>query len=151
MSEKHTMLNKILAHLFNDIVKVEEKALAKGPFNELTITDMHTIEAIGYSTARNMSSIAHDLAVTVGTLTIAVNHLVKKGFVQRKRSSKDRRVVLVSLTPKGKDAFRYNVAFHEKMVQEVTDTLSEEELTIAVEALQKIDRYFQEEKKKLDM
>lgn len=75
MEREYEVLNHILVHLFNDIMKVEEKSLAQGPFKELTITDMHTIEAIGFNTSRNMSSIAKDLSITVGTLTIAINHL----------------------------------------------------------------------------
>mgnify|MGYP001301250812 CR=1 FL=1 len=39
-----------------------------------------------------MSSIARELSVTVGTLTIAMNSLVKKGYVERSRGLEDRRV-----------------------------------------------------------
>ena len=50
-----------------------------------------------------MSAVAKSLSVTVGTLTIAMNHLVKKGYVERRRSEEDRRVVLVSLSEKEKE------------------------------------------------
>ena len=46
---------------------------------------MHVIEAIGIGEPKNMSSIARELSVTVGTLTIAMNSLVKKGYVERSR------------------------------------------------------------------
>ena len=52
---------------------------------------MHVIDAIGIDRPKNMSSIARELSVTVGTLTISVNSLVKKGYVVRNRSSEDRR------------------------------------------------------------
>lgn len=146
MEQAKDTLNKILVHLFNDILKVEEKSLTKGPFQELTMTDMHTIEAIGFNTSRNMSSIARDLSITVGTLTIAINHLVKKGYVQRIRSSKDRRVVLISLTQKGKNAFRHHLEFHNKMVQDIMDQLEEDEFKILVKSLNKVDQFFQEKK-----
>lgn len=142
-------LNRILVHLFNDILKVEEKSLSKGPYKELTMTDMHTIEAIGFNHQRNMSSIAKDLSITVGTLTIAINHLVKKGYVERIRSNKDRRVVLVSLTQKGKAAFRHHIAFHDRMVEKIISQLEDEELKVLVRSLQKVDTFFQEEKDKL--
>lgn len=151
MDQARETLNQILVHLFNDIMKVEEKSLSKGPYKELTITDMHTIEAIGFSKARNMSSIARDLSITVGTLTIAVNHLVKKGYVERIRSSKDRRVVLVSLTLKGKDAFRHHMAFHDRMVDKIMGSMEDEELRTLVSALKKVDMFFAGEKEKLDL
>ena len=149
MEQAYATLNQILVHLFNDILKVEEKTLAVGPYSELTITDMHTIEAIGFNSSRNMTSIAKDLGITVGTLTIAINHLVKKGFVQRLRSSKDRRVVLVSLTQKGKDAFRHHIAFHDQMVNEIIGLMEEEELKVLVRALQKVDGFFKAQKESL--
>ncbi len=149
MDQARETLNRILVHLFNDILKVEEKSLAKGPYSELTMTDMHTIEAIGFNQQRNMTSIAKDLAITVGTLTIAINHLVKKGFVERIRSTKDRRVVLVSLTKKGKAAFRHHIAFHDRMVEEIMEQLEGDELNVLVRSLQKIDIFFTEEKSKL--
>lgn len=149
MDQARATLNQILVHLFNDILKVEEKSLAKGPYSELTITDMHTIEAIGFSQQRNMSSIAKDLAITVGTLTIAINHLVKKGYVERIRSTKDRRVVLVSLTKKGKAAFRHHIAFHDRMVDKIIDQLEDDELKVLVRSLQKIDVFFTDEKTSL--
>ncbi len=150
MEESREVLNQILVHLFNDILKVEEKSLAKGPYKELTMTDMHTIEAIGFNKARNMSSIAKDLSITVGTLTIAINHLVKKGYVERIRSSKDRRVVLVSLTNKGKSAFRHHMEFHNRMVEKIVGSLEVDELRVLTSSLKKVDTFFQEEKKKLE-
>ena len=61
---------------------------------------MHVIEAIGIEAPKNMSSIARELSVTVGTLTIAMNSLVKKGYVERTRGLEDRRVVYISLSEK---------------------------------------------------
>jgi len=148
-SKATQVLNQVLVHLFNDILKVEERTLAQGPYSELTVTDMHTIEAIGQTQSRNMTSIAKDLSITVGTLTIAINHLVKKGYVQRFRGTKDRRVVLVSLTQFGKDAFRHHMAFHDRMVKEIISQLDVTELDILVSSLQKVELFFKNEKKKL--
>ena len=44
---------------------------------------------------------AGDLNITVGTLTTAINNLLKKGYVNRKRGEKDRRVVYISLSENG--------------------------------------------------
>ena len=55
-----------------------------------------------------MSAVARALSVTVGTLTISVNSLVKKGYVIRQRSSEDRRVVLISLSARGRDVFTHH-------------------------------------------
>ena len=98
-------LNEILVRLFRSIMDVEEKAIITREFQDITNNDMHVIEAIGIGTPKNMSSIAKKLSVTVGTLTIAMNSLVKKGYVKRERGEEDRRVVYISLSDKGKKAF----------------------------------------------
>lgn len=57
------------------------------------INDMHILECVGMVQTKNMSTIAKSLGVTVGTLTISMNGLVKKGYVNRKRGQQDKRVV----------------------------------------------------------
>ena len=79
-------LNDVLVNLFRDINSIEEKAIASQEYQDLTNNDMHVINAIGIGTTKNMSSIAKELSVTVGTLTISMNSLVKKGYVIRCRS-----------------------------------------------------------------
>lgn len=99
--ETYDTLNDVLVNLFRDINDIEEKAITSYENKDLTSNDMHVIHAIGVGTKKNMSSIAKELSVTVGTLTISMNSLVKKGYVVRSRSTEDRRVVHISLSEKG--------------------------------------------------
>ena len=98
-------LNEVLVSLFRDVNDIEQKAIITSEFSDITNNDMHVIDAIGIDRPKNMSSIARELSVTVGTLTISVNSLVKKGYVVRNRSSEDRRVVFISLSEKGVKAY----------------------------------------------
>ena len=77
--EHYKMLNDILVNLFNEILGIEEKALTSSEFRDISVNDMHILEAVGTEEPRSMSSVAKSLSVTVGTLTIAMNNLVKKG------------------------------------------------------------------------
>ena len=95
--DQYQTINDVLVRLFNEIMDREEKAIITEEFKDISNNDMHIIEAIGIEEPRNMSTVAKSLSVTVGTLTIAVNSLVKKGYVKRVRSEEDRRVVLLSL------------------------------------------------------
>ena len=89
-----------------------------------------------------MSTIAKKLSVTVGTLTISMNSLVKKGYVVRRRSEEDRRVVFISLSEKGRNAYFHHKRFHEQMIQGAIDGLTEEELSALVKALTKLNSWF---------
>ena len=95
--DSYGTLNEVLVNLFRDVMEIEQRALESSEFQDLTNNDMHVIEAIGIQEPKNMSTIARTLSVTVGTLTIAMNSLVKKGYVIRQRGQTDRRVVYISL------------------------------------------------------
>ena len=143
LSEIHEMLNDLLVNLFNDIMKIEEKALTAGEYKDISINDMHIIEIIGRDSARNMTSVAKDIGVTVGTLTIAINSLVKKDYVKRARSSKDKRVVLISLSEKGQKAYAHHMSFHQKMIEEIKKNVNEDQVNILIDTLKAIKRYFE--------
>lgn len=135
-------INDVLVNLFNEIMDIEERALITSEYKDVSVNDMHVIEAVGIGTARSMSTVAKSLSVTVGTLTIAMNHLVKKGYVERRRSEEDRRVVLVSLTEKGEKAYHHHRMFHEKMVMAVMKDLNRQETDALTEALLKLQDFF---------
>lgn len=130
--------------LFNEVLDMEHRALITGSFKEISINDMHIIDAVGISEPRNMSAVAKTVAVTVGTLTTAINNLVKKGYVSRVRSPEDKRVVLLSLTEKGIAAYERHAAFHRRMVKTVMDGFEGEEMDILLQALGKLRRYFKD-------
>lgn len=137
-------LNEVLVRLFRDINTIEERAVRTGEYKELSVNDMHVIEAIDIHEPKNMTSVARALSVTTGTLTISVNGLVKKGFVERTRSEEDRRVVLVSLTPKGRKAFAQHSRFHQQMIDAVVDGLSVQEQEILEKALRNLNHFFRD-------
>lgn len=135
-------LNEILVGLFKDINEIEEKAIRTGQYKNMTSNDMHVIEAIGLGDAKNMTAVAKVLNVTTGTLTISVNSLVKKGYVERIRSEEDRRVVLVSLTQRGRKAFSHHQKFHKEMIDSIVEGLSEEEKEVLQNSLLKLTSFF---------
>lgn len=140
--DHYETINNMLVDLFHHIMDIEQQSLITEEFSDITNNDMHIIEAIGIGEPRNMSSVARTLSVTVGTLTIAVNNLVKKGYVERNRSTKDRRVVFIRLSERGRNAYDHHMAFHREMVDAVMDQLSEEELHVLVLTLKKLELYF---------
>lgn len=142
-STTEDVLNKLLVQLFNDILQIEEKSMNNTEFKNLSITEIHTIEAIGMEGNRTMGEIAHDLRITLGTLTTAINKLIKKGYVERKRIEEDRRVVLVSLTESGKKVFDVHNVFHKEMIDEIITNFEGDELELLTKALGKVNRFFE--------
>ena len=140
--EHYKMLNDILVNLFNEILGIEEKALTSSEFRDISVNDMHILEAVGTEEPRSLSSVAKSLSVTVGTLTIAMNNLVKKGYVNRARSEEDRRVVLISLSEKGEKAYYHHQKFHDDMIQAIMTDLDETQMDALTQALNKLRAFF---------
>ncbi|MGL5151062.1 MAG: MarR family winged helix-turn-helix transcriptional regulator [Clostridium sp.] len=144
MDKGKVVLNKLLVDLFNDILQIEEQSLKNGALSDLSVTEIHTIEAIGMYTSRTMTEVAQDLKITVGTLTTAINKLIKKDYVERKRIEEDRRVVLVCLTKRGKLAYRLHEKFHKDMIEATVEGLSDEEEKVLYSSLERLNKFFVE-------
>lgn len=89
--EREDRLNQVLVHLFNDALRIEERSLA-GCAPMLSLREVHVIEALCAAGENNtMSALAARLHVTVGSLTVAVSTLARKGYCRRERDTADRR------------------------------------------------------------
>ena len=95
--EKATV-NEFFVRVFNQILSWEEQSFKDMGVSEITLRELHVIEAV-YSLIEKdenqMSGIAKYLSITPGSLTTAVNCLVKKGYLVRESMPTDRRVVKI--------------------------------------------------------
>ena len=141
MGKDVVKINELLVSVYDNIEVLEEKSLKSGAFKDLSITEIHTIEAIGLSSEKSMSEVATKLEITTGTLTIAIDKLIKKGYVERNRSEADRRIVYIALTKKGKLAYRMHERFHYQMVKNVIEDMTDEESEILISGLNKLNTF----------
>lgn len=142
--DKRQAIGALFTSVYTTFVDAEQQVFANEVTQDLTLPEMNTIAAIGVGNSYPMNVIAERVGVTMGTLTTTVNHLVKKGFVQRERCSSDRRQVLVSLTSKGRTAYRIRLHFHNKLVEQATEGLTPEEQENLATAIGKVNDYLHE-------
>lgn len=140
--ESRRLLNEIIVELFNNILTIEERSLKKRGIKDLTMTEIHAIEAIGPDGNKTMSEVAESLDITMGTLTTTMSKLEKKGYAQRTKDPKDRRVVVASLTRKGELVEKIHRNFHEEMIDHAMADLKIDEDKALVRALQNINDFF---------
>ncbi|MBQ3164343.1 MAG: MarR family transcriptional regulator [Lachnospiraceae bacterium] len=141
-------LNELLVNLFHNVMDIEAEAVITEEFKDITNNDMHIIEAIGNDEPRSMSMIAKSLNITVGTLTTNMNSLEEKKYILRERSKADKRVVLVSLTEKGRKAFFHHRDFHRRMIHSIVKDLEEDEMKVLIRCLQNLTKFFDEQNDK---
>ena len=81
---------------------------------DLTLAQYQVITMVSNSSECSQKDIARNLSVTGPTVVRIIDALEKKELVTRTRHSKDRRIVLVSLTDKGRQAQRDCAAMQER-------------------------------------
>ena len=146
MNKNETMIDRVLVHLFNDLLRIEEKTLQK-QVGDLSMREVHIIENVcaAQSDDNTMTVLAATLRVTVGSLTVAIKTLERKGYVKRIRSELDkRRVHVVPLSP-ALEVEKHHRAFHRRMVDAVTSAVSPEQLDVLIQSLHAIYDYFYEQ------
>lgn len=151
MDEKAKLMNEFLVGVFNEILKTEEACLANSEFADLSLREMHVIEAAsqGSCSGRNSAAqLALALGITAGTLTTTVNLLTQKGYLSREKDATDRRKVRITLTDKGQMANKAHLGFHEEMVGSIQSCLSSEEAHVFVRGLDSVSRFFKQKYEK---
>lgn len=143
MNQAEQTINCFLVGVFNDILRLEENSLSKGPCKDLSVTEIHVLEAVqNGGEDPSMSSLAARLRVTASSLTVAVKTLEQKGYLERRRSQQDKRRVAVYLTEKALPALEHHAEFHEKLVNGVSSQLNERQLEELTHALVRLHEFF---------
>ncbi len=140
--ERISKLNDILVGLLNSVMKVEEQSLRDMNGIELSLTEVHTLEAIGIGKPKTMTQVAGALKISVSTLTVAINKLVKKGYVERSRVDEDRRIVKIALTESGEEAVSIHQSFHIDMMEDMTSNMTDEEIEILLKSMEGLAEFF---------
>lgn len=145
MENKRALLNHFLVDVFNEILKTEEACISDSGFSDLSLREMHVIEAVlalAEKRENSAASVAAALRITAGSLTTAVSLLERKGYLIRVRDEKDRRIVRIFPTDLGLSADIAHKAFHEEMVNHVLSALSPEDAELFTRALKSVSDFF---------
>lgn len=143
--EQREGLNAFFVETFNKILAAEEAAISKGGFHNLSIKELHILEAVALllpQEKNTMSEAAAKIGITTGALSIAVDALERKNYLRRERTESDRRIVRLYLTEEGASAEEAHRAFHAQMIDDVGELLSTEGLEELLKALTQLSRFF---------
>ena len=138
---EYEIINTFLVDIWGRINKIEERSLTTALGEDISVTEIHIIEKIGDDEPKRMSQVSRDLGVTMATLTVACDKLEYKELVNRERDNKDKRVVNVSLTPKGRAVYECHKKFHERMVSAALADFTPEETEILAQSLLKLQKF----------
>ena len=136
-------LNRVIVDTYRSILRVEETILKQTDRVDLTIGELHMLESVGKGKdrRRTISEIAEDLGITLPSVTVAINKLMKKGYVEKVRGEEDARIFYVSLTRMGRKMDSAHRYFHERMVRSIVSGMREEEQQILYRGVMKLDEF----------
>lgn len=132
--------DRFFLYLFNQLLTKEEQLIQKKHKTDLTIRELHVIEAADVlsKTAQNtMANISKRLYITPSSLTGSVNQLIHKRYLTKHSPISDKRVSLVELTDEGKRVLRAHQAFHDELVQFIQQDAGPEQTELILSSLEK--------------
>lgn len=96
----------------------------QGAFSLINLMVLTTLESGG---PRSMSGLAEALDVSVASVTGIIDRMESRGLVERSHATADRRVILVGLTPRGRDVFDEVDARRRERLERLLDRMTTRE------------------------
>jgi len=106
----------------------------------LGLSDFAVLEVLLHKGPLPVNTIGPIVDLTPGSISIAVDRLFAKALVSRVESAEDRRVRIVSLTPRGKDLIVSAFRKHSGQMKKVFSELSAEQLRSLEVMLKKVGK-----------
>ncbi|OGF46752.1 MAG: hypothetical protein A2452_09365 [Candidatus Firestonebacteria bacterium RIFOXYC2_FULL_39_67] len=117
----------------NIIMPKEDK---ESCLSNLTISEIKTLVLFKDQSTYNMSKIAEFVGMPLPTTTHVVDRMVKEGFLERSLDEKDRRVVNISITAKGKKSIEDSEKYHKESMKRVLETMEPEDREKLIKAME---------------
>ncbi len=110
-----------------------------GPFgSELSFSQYLILQTLLEKEALRMNELALTLGVSKANVTGLVDRMVRSRFIERMRSDDDRRVVFVSLTPKGRRTVQRMLNMQRKEWRRIMETIPSRNLAIFMDSLDQL-------------
>ncbi|MEY2530265.1 MAG: MarR family transcriptional regulator, and catechol-resistance regulon repressor, partial [Verrucomicrobiota bacterium] len=108
---------------------------------ELGDSDFRVLEALLHKGPLPVNTVGPKVWLTPGSISVAVDRLVKKGLVSRKGHAGDRRVRQVELTAKGRALITRGFREHAAAMETAVSVLSKKERLTMLRLLKKLGKH----------
>ena len=106
----------------------------------LCASDLVILERLARKGARPVNGLGRQVGLTSGSMTVAVQRLRRRGLVESRRDLEDKRVVWVSVMPKGEDLVARCSRVRGEVFGRVFDKWSARELSILTNLLKRVKK-----------
>ena len=109
---------------------------------DLTHAQIRSIAALGREHEMTVGQLARSADLKPATVTVMLDHLEDAGIVERHRSTEDRRVCNVSLTPKGWEVLERKLTAWQALWEQEFAEVSDDELETAMRVMRRITEIY---------
>jgi DNA-binding MarR family transcriptional regulator len=128
-------------------VKKRAESLIEGQMSgDLTIDQHYILRYMNLSPSSTSTELAEVFEVKKSAITAIINRMWEKGLIKRTRDEKDRRVVYLTLTDKGKDLFDKTEERIHNLVKSLMNKFDPEEIERFIETYEKLNKVLVESK-----
>jgi MarR family 2-MHQ and catechol resistance regulon transcriptional repressor len=123
---------------FHALIRHAEESIER---TQLGDSDFRVLEALLHKGPLPVNTIGPKVWLTPGSISVAVDRLVKKGLVSRKDQANDRRVRQVELTAKGRALIAGGFREHAAAMENAVGVLSKKERLTLLRLLKKLGKH----------
>jgi MarR family 2-MHQ and catechol resistance regulon transcriptional repressor len=120
----------VTAHAYQDIRR-----------HGLNPTEFAVIELLYHKGKQPLQQIGEKILMTSGNITYVIDKLEKKGYVCRKASPEDRRVIYAEITDQGRVFLDGVFPNHKEVIQQAVGGLTPNERQQVIQLLKKLGKY----------
>ncbi|WP_425447578.1 MarR family winged helix-turn-helix transcriptional regulator [Dethiothermospora halolimnae] len=125
-----------IVRLLKEVLQFIHKNAENG-FKEMGITASQgmLMKILSHTGPKKVSELSDIMGISNSTVSGIIDRLEKRGFVERKRSNEDRRVVYVDVTSEFKNDAKKNFKQVEKKIDSIVNQATKEEIDKVFEGL----------------
>jgi MarR family transcriptional regulator, 2-MHQ and catechol-resistance regulon repressor len=128
----------VLMKAFQALIPYAEESIKRTGLGD---SDFRILEVLLHKGPLPVNTIGPKVWLTPGSISVAVDRLVKKGLVTRKDHAGDRRVRTVELTAKGRALITRGFREHAEAMEEAVSVLSKTERLALLRLLKKLGKH----------
>jgi MarR family 2-MHQ and catechol resistance regulon transcriptional repressor len=106
--------------------------------NKLSITEFSVLEVLHQKGMQTIQQVGQSILISSGSMTYVIDKLEQKDLLERRACPTDRRAIHLALTDGGMDLMGEIMPRHQRLIDGMFESLTEEEREIIVALLNKI-------------
>ena len=136
--QKTQYLLQVVQGLSDKIREIKEEEFCTTGYQDIPISYFQYINAINSLHNPTFVELAEKLNLSKPSITVMINKLIEQDYVKKRRSDNDGRAFNIALTEKGKTLVLASERAQLKVVDHISDRLSNEEIEALTTLLTKI-------------